>query len=73
MNKAAFFVLVAEVLEIEPDGLSGSDVLADIGNWDSLAVISFVAMVDREFDIIIEGERLHGAKTLDDLAALVGL
>jgi acyl carrier protein len=73
MNKAEFFVLVAEVLEIEPEGLKGSDVLEEIGTWDSLAVISFVAMVDREFDIIIEGDRLHGAKTLDDLAVLVGL
>ena len=73
MNKPEFFVLVAEVLEVEPEGLSGSDFIADVGNWDSLAVISFVAMVDREFDIIIEGERLHRAKTLDDLAALVGL
>jgi len=73
MKKSEFFALVAEVLEIEPEGLSGSDAMAEIGNWDSLAVISFVAMVDREFDIIIEGERLHGAKTLDDLAMLVGL
>ena len=73
MNKAEFFVQVAEVLEVEPDGLAGGDVIADVGTWDSLAVISFVAMVDREFDIIIEGERLNGAKTLDDLAALVGL
>ena len=55
MNKPEFFVLVAEVLEVEPDGLSGSDVIVDVGTWDSLAVISFVAMVDREFDIIIEG------------------
>jgi len=73
MNKAEFFVLVAEVLEVEPEGLKGGDVVADVGTWDSLAVISFVAMVDREFDLIIEGERLHDAKTLDDLAALVGL
>jgi len=51
MNKPEFFALVAEVLEVEPDGLSGSDIIADVGTWDSLAVISFVAMVDREFDI----------------------
>ncbi len=73
MDRKAFFAEVAEVLEIEPEGLTGTEVLAEIGNWDSLAVISFVALVDREFGTIIEGEKLHKAKTLDDLAALVGL
>jgi len=73
MDKPAFFAEVAEILEVDPAGLKGTDKLAEVGTWDSLAVISFVAMVDREFDIIIEGERLHDAKTLDDLAALVGL
>jgi len=73
MDKKAFFALVAEVLEIPAEPLKGSDVLTEIGNWDSLAVITFVSMVDQTFDIIIDGEKLHAARTLDDLAALVGL
>jgi acyl carrier protein len=48
-------------------------VLAEIGNWDSLAVISFVAMVDQNFDRIVEGDKLHAARTLGDLAVLVRL
>jgi acyl carrier protein len=73
MDKTQFYALVAEILEIDPQAISGGDMLQEIGNWDSLAVISFVAAVDREFGTIIEADRLQAARTVDDLAALVGL
>ena len=73
MDKSAFFVAVAEILEADPTGLTGEEKISDVGNWDSLSVISFVAMVDSDMDQIVDGEQLKGAKTLNDLAALVGL
>ncbi len=56
-----------------PTLLTGDELISDVGNWDSLSVISFVAMVDSDMDQIVDGEQLKGAKTLNDLAALVGL
>jgi len=73
MDKTAFFAAVAEILEVDPTGLTGSENINDVGNWDSLSVISFVAMVDSDLDQIVDGEKLKDAKTLNDLAALVGL
>lgn len=73
MNKLEFFSAVAEILEISPEGLKGSEILEDIGNWDSLSIISFVAMVDSDMNKPVEPEKLKEARTLDDLAALVGL
>ena len=73
MDKSAFFGAVAEILEADPAGLTGDEQISDVGNWDSLSVISFVAMVDSDLDQIVDGEQLKGAKTLNDLAALVGL
>lgn len=73
MDKPAFFAAVAEILEADPAGLTGDELISDVGNWDSLSVISFVAMVDSDLDQIVDGEQLKGAKTLNDLAALVGL
>lgn len=73
MDKKAFIAAVAEILEIDPTPLTGSETIADIGNWDSLSVISFVAMVDSDLNQIVDGEQLKAAKTLNDLAALVGL
>ncbi len=73
MDKSAFFAAVAEILEANPAGLTGDEQINDVGNWDSLSVISFVAMVDSDMDQIVDGEQLKGARTLNDLAALVGL
>jgi acyl carrier protein len=73
MNKTEFINQIADILEIEPINLSGAEVLEEIGNWDSLSIISFVAMVDTEFKIIVDPEKLKNAKTINDLIELVGL
>ena len=73
MNKTEFSAAVADILEISPQGLQGPEVLEDIGNWDSLSIISFVAMVDADLNQSVNPEQLKQARTLDDLAALVGL
>jgi len=73
MNKTEFIAAVAEILEVSADGLKGPEVLEDIGNWDSLSIISFVAMVDADLNKTVDPEKLKNARTLDDLAALVDL
>lgn len=73
MNKAQFIAAVAEILEIPSQGLEGPEELEKIGNWDSLSYISFVAMVDTDFGKVVDPEKLRASKTLNDLAALVGL
>ena len=73
MDKPAFFAAVAEILEADPAGLTGDEAIGSVGNWDSLSVISFIAMVDSDLNIIVDGEKLKDAKTLNDLAALAGV
>ena len=73
MNKTEFINQIADILEIEPINLSGAEILEEIGNWDSLSIISFVAMVDTELKIIVDPEKLKNAKTINDLIELVGL
>ncbi len=73
MDKPAFFAAVAEILEADPAGLTGDEAIASVGNWDSLSVISFIAMVDSDLGQIVDGEKLKHAKTLNDLAELAGL
>jgi acyl carrier protein len=73
MNKTEFICAIAEILEISPGGLSGQEDLESIGNWDSLSIISFVAMVDADLNQSIDPEKLKQARTLDDLASLVTL
>jgi acyl carrier protein len=73
MNKTEFIKQIADILEISPDNLTGSEILEEIGNWDSLSIISFVAMVDDELKKIVDPEKLKEAQTINDLIELVGI
>lgn len=71
MERAAFLRSLDEMLELEPGTLTGAETLADLDMWDSLAIISFIALVDEQYGIVVEGERLAQARTVEDLLGLV--
>ncbi len=70
MQPAEFYLLLDEMLELDPGTLVGTERLEDLENWDSLAVISFIALVDEHFDRLIESEKLAKAETSGDLYRL---
>lgn len=39
----------------------------DIDEWSSLIALSIIAMVDEEFDVILQGADIKGAVTVEDL------
>lgn len=69
MEKKAFLGLVEEVLEVENGSLSGEESLA---GWDSLAVLSFIALVDEHLGVVIMPDQIANAKTLEELLCLLG-
>ena len=54
--EAKFLDLFKEVLEIEDKGISLNDEFREYDEWDSLAYLSVIAMLDDEFEIVIETE-----------------
>ena len=63
--------LIAEVLEVEVEGLTPETKLGDLDEGDSIALISFIAMMDDEFDKIIKGSVVKEQKTVADLMAMM--
>jgi acyl carrier protein len=65
-----FHAGLAEILEI-----SASEVVAALDltqqAWDSLAVVSTIALIDEHFDVMISGKQLAGCKTVSDIDSLV--
>ena len=54
-----------------PGTLSGSEKLeGDLVGWDSMAVVSFIAMVDDRLGTTLPPAEIAAAKTVDDLVAL---
>ncbi|MBP2294489.1 acyl carrier protein [Azospirillum rugosum] len=73
MDRKEFLLALDEMLELDAGTLTGAEELLSLDNWDSLAVISFIALVDEKLGLVVEGEKLAKAKTVDDLLALAGV
>lgn len=66
-----FIEQLKEVLEIEDRTLSMSDKFRDYDEWDSLAYLSVIAMMDEEYDVQIEESEFKKLQTVGDLYSAV--
>ena len=73
MNKTELLSALDDILELDAGTIHGGERLEDLENWDSLAVLSFIALVDEDLDIILDGDALAAAETVFDLVALVAV
>jgi acyl carrier protein len=64
-----FYEQIAEILEV--DAVNGSDVLADFPEWDSLAVLSVIAMVDSDYHVNLSAVEVRDSRTAQGLMDLV--
>lgn len=70
MTKDLLMLNLHTLLEKDPGTLQGPEPLEAIG-WDSLSVISFIALVDEEMGFTVNPSALAKCKTLNDVVTLV--
>jgi len=56
----------------DPGSLDGSESLGELDEWDSLAVLSVIALFDKELKVVVPASKVNDAKTVDDVLSLVG-
>lgn len=61
-----FYEGLAEILEIDPADVK-PDLFLDESSWDSLAIVSTIALIDEVYDKAVSGEVLENCKTVGDL------
>ncbi len=69
MNKTEFYQKLAEILDVEE--VKPENVLKDFDGWDSLAVLSVLALADSKYGVSIKAEEIRSVITVADLANLV--
>ncbi|MBP9018154.1 MAG: acyl carrier protein [Paludibacteraceae bacterium] len=62
-----FIEKLREVLEIEDHEINMSDEFRTYDEWDSLAYLSLIAMLDEEYDIQMEEAEFKKLRTIEDL------
>ncbi len=65
-----FYEGLAEILEVDEDQIN-SDLELQEGSWDSLAVVSTIALIDDVYDIQVHPNGIAECKTVGDLEKLV--
>ncbi len=63
--------MLEDMMELETGTLTPETVLSTLEEWDSIALISFIALIDDEFDKVINGSLIKEQKTVADLLALM--
>jgi len=64
--KDKFIELLTEILEREED-LNFEDKLKDLEEWDSLAALSLVSMLDDEYGVIMGRKDFEKMETVEDI------
>ena len=72
MTKQQFLALFEEILEAAPGTLKGDEPLPGMEGWDSLAVVSLIAMVDEQAGLTLSPKEIAKAATVADLIGLLG-
>lgn len=62
-----FLEHVKETLEIDDRELNLDDNFRNYPEWSSLAFLSIIAMIDEEYDVIINGDTFKTLETLGDV------
>lgn len=65
-----FHAELAEVLELEPAEVTPELRLDDTA-WDSLAVVSTIALIDELFDQAVSADALANCETVGDIDTLI--
>lgn len=69
MDTHEFCQKLAKILDVEE--VKPESVLQDFEQWDSLAVLSVLAMVDSNYGVTIRANEIRSVVTAADLAKLV--
>jgi acyl carrier protein len=62
-----FLNLVADILNREENSISFQDDFREYNEWDSLAALSFLAMINEEYDVIISRRDFDDMITLEQI------
>ena len=71
VTKDEFIRALEAELERPEGSLTADQVLANVEGWDSMAALLFISLVNTKFGVIVSGDQIASARTVNDLLLLV--
>ena len=72
MEKVAFLQKLEEVMSLPKGTIRGDESLGSLKGWDSVALMSFIALMDEELEVRVTGRQVMQCQTVPELVALAG-
>ncbi|MBR3027414.1 MAG: acyl carrier protein [Bacteroidales bacterium] len=72
MKQEEKIALLEDMLELDGGTLKPETVLADIDEYDSMAKLSLIVLMDDEFGKKLTGEQIREFKTVQDIIDFMG-
>jgi len=61
--------LIEEVLDVEEGSLTPETLLSDVDEWDSIAALSLIVMLDENFEKTVSGAQIKALESVNDILA----
>ncbi len=71
MTSQEKIALLEETLEIDEGSLREDTLLEDVDEYDSIAKLSLIVMMDAEFGVKLTGDMIKGFQTVGDILAVM--
>ena len=71
MTEQEKIALIEETLELDEGTLTADTVLADVDEYDSMAKLSLIVMMDDEFGVKLTGDMIKSFVTVGDIIKMM--
>ena len=71
MTEREKLALLEDMLELDEGDLTGETILDDIDEYDSMAKLSLIVLMEDEFDVKLTADIIRGFETVGDIVALM--
>lgn len=72
MTQQQFLADFAEIMGVSPGGLNIHTELAGLENWDSVAYLSTIVLLDEKCGVTLTPDALLSARTVQDIVKAAG-
>ena len=60
-------IVIEEVLDVAEDSLTPETLLAEVDEWDSIAALSLIVMLDEKFEKTVSGAQIKALASVNDI------
>lgn len=72
MTRQQLLRQIEAIINVDEATLTGAEVLEDLPDWDSLAILSIISLFDKDFGVVVRPATVYECRTVDAVMDLVG-